>query len=322
MTLNPFTQTSRTVLLLGLILAILAAALVMFEVRPFSQFDRMNYDFMLNLIDRKPVDNKVIIIDIDEPSLARYGQWPWPRNLIAQMLDIVAKGDPDFVGIDILFAESDRTSLGPLSRELKVNFGLKFDTGRLPAEMIDHDAALAKTLQSGPFSLGIMFRFGRDARSEMQLPPSNIQTIEISGHSSGKTPVPMTRSTIGVVPQLLTAADGVGFVNVLPDGDGVIRRVPLFIRYNKTLVPSLGLLAILRSQSSTTVILESAPTGMVCVRIDISTIPVDGRGNFLLPFRGGRGPTPLFPQRQFSTVPFTRPPFLTRWCFSVLRSKG
>ena len=167
MTSRPFTETSKTVLFLGLILAFLAAALVLYDVKPFGDFDRMSYDFMLNLLDRKPVNTKVLIIDIDESSLAQYGQWPWPRHLVARMLDIVGRGAPDSVGIDILFAEPDRSSLGPLSRELQTKFGVEIDTDRLPAEMIDHDAALARTLQSGPFSLGIMFRFDGDANSTL-----------------------------------------------------------------------------------------------------------------------------------------------------------
>ncbi len=284
---RPFPQTSKTVVILGLILAFLAAALVMFDVKPFGDLDRMSYDFMLNLFDRKPVNNKVLIIDIDEPSLARYGQWPWPRHLVARMLDVVGQGGPDFVGIDILFAEPDRSSLGPLSRELKARFGLEIDTARLPAEMIDHDAALARTLQSGPFSLGLMFRFNSHATSKIQLPVGNIKTIEMARHSSGPTPLPMTRDLVEVVPQLLTAADGLGFVNILLDSDGVIRRAPLFIRYNNTFVPSLGLLAFLRSQNNRSVVLESGPTGMICIRAGTSVIPVDRQGNLLLAFRGG-----------------------------------
>ena len=287
MTSLPLTHTSKTVLLVGLILAVLAATLVIFEVKPFDQLDRMSYDFMLDLLDKKPVNNKVLIIDIDEKSLTQYGQWPWPRHLVARMLDIVGRGGPDSVGIDILFAEPDRSSLGPLSKNLKTNFGVDFDIGKLPAEMIDQDAALAQTLRSGPFSLGMMFRFGSNTSSEIQLPDSDIQIIEISRHSSGRSPLPMTHGLVNVVPQLLSAADGLGFVNILPDRDGVIRRAPLFIRYNDTLVPSLGLLASLRSWHSTTVILESDPSGMVCIRAGTTTVPVDQQGNLLLPFRGG-----------------------------------
>ncbi len=153
--------------------------------------------------------------------------------------------------------------------------------------MIDHDAALAATLRRGPFSLGLMFRFGGDPTSAIQLPAGNVQTIEKSGPGSKQTPLPRTQGLVEIVPQLLTAADGLGFVNILSDRDGVIRRAPLFIEYNNTLVPSLGLLAFLRSQKKSVVTLESDSTGMICIRASNINIPVDRQGNLLLAFRGG-----------------------------------
>lgn len=287
MTPRPSPQTSKTVVLIGLILAFLAAALVMYDVRPLDDLDRMSYDVMVNLLEPKPINDRVLIIDIDEPSLTQYGQWPWPRHLVARMLDVVGKGTPDFVGIDILFAEPDRSSLGPLSRELKAHYGVEIDTARLPAEMIDHDAALAKTLRSGPFSLGIMFRFDRETQSTIKLDATSLQLTELNRQQGGPAPVPTTQGLVEVVPQLLQAANGLGFVNILPDRDGVIRRAPLLIRYGDTLVPSLGLLAVLRSQEINKVLVESGPAGMDCLRFGTTTIPVDGQGNVLLAFRGG-----------------------------------
>ena len=63
------------------------------------------------------------LYDVDESSLTRYGQWPWPRHLVARLLSIVRDGKPDAVGVDILFAEPDRSSLIFVNKNLKDGFG-------------------------------------------------------------------------------------------------------------------------------------------------------------------------------------------------------
>ena len=59
-----------------------------------------------------------MIVDIDEKSLARYGQWPWPRHLVAELVRRIAQGHPRVLGIDIVFAEPDRLSPPEIAREL------------------------------------------------------------------------------------------------------------------------------------------------------------------------------------------------------------
>ena len=104
-------STSKSILTVGMFMGLFAVMLVSLAPEPIQQLNRMSYDFMLRRLGEKPPNPNVLIVDVDEASLARYGQWPWPRHLVARLLDIVRDGKPDVVGIDILFAEPDRSSL-------------------------------------------------------------------------------------------------------------------------------------------------------------------------------------------------------------------
>lgn len=275
-------------------MAILATILVVLDLEPLRQFDRITYDFMLRKLGEKHSNPKVLVVDVDEASLARYGQWPWSRDTVAQLLDVIRNGKPDFVGIDILFAEPDRTSLRVLREELQTGFGIRLDLTNLPREMIDHDWSLARTLASGPFSLGIMFRFGPGAVMDVQLPYPSIRTVQVTRKGGGVPPFPVADGLVTVLPQLISAANGLGFVNVQSDPDGVIRRAPLLIQYNDILYPSLALLAGMRSMKSETVIVESGPWGIESLQIGNTTIPVDRQGNIVVRYRG--------PARTYTTV--------------------
>ncbi len=275
-------------------MAILASMVVVLDMEPLSQLDRITYDFMLRKLGEKPSNPKVMVVDVDEASLARYGQWPWSRDLVAQLLDVIRNGKPDFVGIDILFAEPDRTSLRVLREELQTGFGVQLDLTKLPPETIDHDWSLARTLSSGPFSLGVMFRFGPGAVKDVQLPYPSIRTIQVTRNGGGVTPFPVADGLVTVLPQLIDAANGLGFVNVQPDQDGVIRRAPLLIRYNDVLYPSLAMLASMKSMKSEAVTVETGPEGILSLQVGKTAIPVDRQGNIVVRYRG--------PSRTYATI--------------------
>ena len=108
----------------------------------------------------------------------------------------------------------------------------------------------------------------------------------VSRKGEGVQPFPVADSVVAAIPQLAISADGLGFVNAVPDSDGVIRRVPLFIRYGGTLYPSLALTTYMRSRQSETVIIESDSQGLVSIKAGDALIPVDKQGFVSIRFRG------------------------------------
>lgn len=276
----------------GLLLGLSAAMLVMIAPEPFRQLDRIGYDLMLQRLGGKPHNPNVLIVDVDQASLTRYGQWPWPRHIVARLLKIVHDGQPDSVGIDILFAEPDRSSLKFVNRDLKADFGTELDISGLPPEAVDHDWALSRTLHRGSFYLGVMFLFGERNKIEVELPKSQLGVTFVSHKGEGVQSFPIADGVVAAIPQLALAADGSGFVNAVPDTDGVIRRLPLFIQYDGTLYPSLALATYLRAKQGKTVVIESDPDGLISIKAGEALVPVDKQGFAALRFRGPSGTYP------------------------------
>ncbi len=285
-------RTSKGILAVGLFLCVFSAILVMLTPEPLQKLDRIAYDLMLHRLGEKPHNPNVLIVDVDEASLSRYGQWPWPRHLVARLLDTVRDGKPDSVGVDILFAEPDRSSMQFVNMDLKAYFDMELDISGLPPEVVDHDWALSRTLHRGTFYLGLMFRFGEGNTIQADVPDSRLAVTHVSRMGDGVQPFPVADGAVVAIPQLATAADGLGFVNAVPDSDGVLRRMPLFIRYGGNLYPSLALAAYMQSRQNETVVIASGPEGLVSIKAGKTLIPVDRQGFVALRFRGPSGTYP------------------------------
>jgi adenylate cyclase len=101
-------------------LALVAAALVLRIIDPgiITELRVRCFDLVERVWPRAVDSARVAVVDIDEKSLAQYGQWPWPRHLVAELVRRIAQGHPRVLGIDILFAERDRLSPTEIAREL------------------------------------------------------------------------------------------------------------------------------------------------------------------------------------------------------------
>jgi len=244
------------------------------------------YDSILRSAPHRPPTGAVAIADLDEASLAKFGQWPWPRYRVALLLRKIHEAGAVAVGIDMVFAEPDRTSLRSLSESIRRDFGTEIALAGIPPEAQDADAALAKAVAEGPFVLGYAFDFESLRGESCVLHPlrAAVRSTGDAGEPGGFFDAP---GVVCNLPALSKAAGSSGFVNVAPDPDGVVRRVPLAIRHKGTLYPSLALAVYLRARGGTPV-LETGPEGAKALRLDGKVVPLDRRGNLLVNFRGGR----------------------------------
>jgi adenylate cyclase len=100
----------------GLALVALLVALVLApEVMPVRVLRLAAFDIYQALAPRRRMSAPVVIVDIDDSSLARFDQWPWPRTRLAQLVAAIAEGQPAAIGIDIVMSEPDRLSPDRLS---------------------------------------------------------------------------------------------------------------------------------------------------------------------------------------------------------------
>ncbi len=202
-----------------------------------------------NRLHPRPATDDVVIVDLDEESIKTLGQWPWPRNIMADMVDTLKDLGAAVIAFDVVFAEADRTSPARIAESLPAEgYGqVREELSRLP----DNDNVFANAIAK---AANVVMGFTR-ARPE--------ETLRLPHLSSSPTylmrdKTPFMQDTLGVpgvatnLPEFSKAAAGSGSFMATPDIDGIIREVSLFVRYppeksmgmEPTLYPMLGLEAL------------------------------------------------------------------------------
>lgn len=239
-----------------------------------------------------------VVVDIDNESLARLGQWPWSRARIARLVDRVREAGAAVVAFDIVFAEPDRTAAGPVIaswREALKGAGAK--AGALPldalqverlARAIDPDARLAEALARTPSVAG----FALTGEPVGRLPR------RVAGFAwGGSHPAAALRHYRGAVttlPQLEAAAAGNGDFSIYNDADNIVRRVPLLQSLEGEIYPSLTAEALRLATGAGSYLVRSSDasgqaggrmTGVTEVKIGPFVVPTTAAGELWLHFR-------------------------------------
>jgi adenylate cyclase len=258
---------------------------------PIARLDLKLYDSLLPLRAAPQASPVPVIIDLDEASLREYGQWPWPRYLVADLLDALKEYGVAAIGLDIMFSEADRSSPERLRTSLRRDRGAVLNLDGLPPGLRDFDGLLAGSLRRSPAVLGFYARFdGVDDTLEM---PASVTCIEQS--APGAIPLEMALQSAGnaVLPlPVLRGTAPLGFINVAPDGDGIVRKAPLLIRAGDAVYPSLALRSLMLALGSKNIIVRSGPYGLESIRTGQRTVPVDAMGAMHIPFIGPSGTYP------------------------------
>ncbi len=275
----------RWILLVSsLVLTVILSAIYLFNPE-FIQYPILKSTDLIFGTANAPVPApQVVAVSIDEASLGKYGQWPWPRYRFAQLLEAIKQQRPATIGINIIFPEADRTSPITWQKTIKQDFGYVVDTSAIPAEILDHDTYLASTLKDGPFIMGYEFLFHRTVTSpkEHNLPPVSLSR---KGHSGSPAPPTNFHQAEGVICNyqvLGRAVSRAGFLNGTPDIDGVLRRLPLLIEFDEKVFPSFALGVLMQLKHHDQLILQKDNMGITHLSLADVHIPTDGRGNFLL----------------------------------------
>lgn len=223
----------------------LAACAQIFGFLPSSLVDRIDlfaYDMRMR-VQVAPLDPRIVIVDIDEKSLAEVGRWPWSRDVVSELINQL--GDhyhTRTIGFDVVFAEPDtssgyRTLEALASKELKdvAAFGEQI---RSLKPRLDYDRRMAQALKGRPTILGYYLSNRSDAFTKGLLPPPVFTAADLGGIQIDAVDY---KSYSGNLEELQRAAKAGGFMNPTPDADGVIRRVPLLVRVGDGYYESLAL---------------------------------------------------------------------------------
>ena len=133
-------------------LALVALATLLLAWGPDARLRGVWFDFGQRLAPRVRASGPAVIVAVDERSLARYGQWPWPRQLVAELVERVRGAGPAAVGLNLLFPEADGFSGTSLTRRLP---GLSERTAAWVASVPDGDRLLGRALAAAPSVIGL-----------------------------------------------------------------------------------------------------------------------------------------------------------------------
>ncbi|MSP49427.1 MAG: adenylate/guanylate cyclase domain-containing protein [Alphaproteobacteria bacterium] len=264
------------VLVLVLALRILDPGGVLEEVR------LRVFDTYQRLAPREAESSAVRVVDIDDESLSRIGQWPWPRTLLADLISHLTKAGAVAIGLDVIFPEPDRTSPAEVLKLWPHTEGLKPLLARLP----DHDLALADALAASPSITGFVLTTEANGRV-----PVRKGTFAHAGIDPAPF-IPGFSGAVGSLPVLERAARGNGSINSVPDRDGILRRVPLVLRLGDRLYASLVTETLRVAQRASTSIIRAsgaqaaasfgAETGIDSIKVGEFVVPTDAHGQFWL----------------------------------------
>ena len=262
-----FTAPGRpaALILLGLLLIVRATEPHFVETLALRGFDREQ-----QLAPRTYQSLPVHIVSIDEKSLSKYGQWPWPRTLVASLVDKIAAGHPRVLGIDIIFAEADRLSPGKL---IAARPDLPAPLAQQLAILPSNEVALAKAFGQVPTVLGVG---SSDEPEPAAHGPSRVTIIR----EAGGDPAPFLIAYpyfLRSLPELTAAADGQGDVLDSPDPDGITRRLPLFVVAHGQLAPALTLEMLRVGSGAGTLEITTGQRGVQGGSVDGAFIPTDER---------------------------------------------
>ncbi len=262
-----------------------------------DRLESIVYDTRLLATMPRTMDERIVIVDIDEQSLERVGQWPWGRDKMARLAtELLDRQQVAVLGFDVVFAEPDTSSgLAGLQRladgPLRGQPGFSEQITRL-APSLDYDALFAQALRGRPVVLGYYFTSDRDGRSRGSLPEPALPVERLQGRPLAST---SWFGYGGNMDLFAAAAASAGFFNSATDPDGIVRALPLLAEYQGRYYESLAL-AMLRTALGMPDLYpryarsegdHDVLEGLILRTGGRSlTLPVDGRLTALVPYRG------------------------------------
>jgi len=250
---------------------------------PFSPLDRLNslvFDTYQKLRPRAHAESAVAVVDIDDESIGRLGQWPWSRTVLASMIDRLTAEGAATIGLDMVFSEPDRTSPALAVAQLESQgFQITYPGS---AGDLDHDKALAQSFSRSPVVAGLVLSDGLTTPA-----PAPKAGFAFAGDSPAEY-LPAFPGAVRNLPVLDDAAPGIGVFSFPPAEDGVVRQIPLVSRHAGNFYPALSVETLRLAQGASSVIVKSTGAsgefdtgqpGMTALKVGDVEIPTgpDGR---------------------------------------------
>ena len=266
--------------LVCLVLLVGIAALRIADFAPIEELRVRTFDFYQRFDPRVKTARPVTIVDIDEQSLKKLGQWPWPRTYIADMVINLANLGAVAIGFDVVFSEPDRLNPDVAASTMRY---LDESTRAKLRELPSNDQILADAIRRARVILGETGLASVVSEIDKDLPFTGF------GARGEKAEDPQPRffefpGLLRNVPVLEKAAAGRGLVTIVPERDGIIRRVPMVLLAQGKPMPSLSLEMLRVVSGASTIIAKYNAAGVKSIALPGFEIPTDRNGQLWVHF--------------------------------------
>ena len=228
----------------------------------------------------------VRIVDIDEESLKEVGQWPWPRTVLADLVDKLASNGAAAIGFDMVFPEPDRMSPANTLRfwpKSEVLAGLREEVEKLPT----NDQVFAEAIGKAPVVLGFIA-----SPQATSIPETKAGFAH--GGDDPKLFAPYYPGAAASLKELQDKAQGAGSLNWIPEHDQIIRRMPMVVSVGDTLYPSFAADMLRLAQGASTYVVKSSgasgekafgeKTGIVDIKVGDFEVRTEANGQMWIRF--------------------------------------
>ncbi len=260
--------------LIGLIIFFACSIGYLYLPKSVQVFDDKLRDLMFVFRGPTPASKDVVIVDIDEKSLKELGQWPWSRNKFAKVLDNLAANGAGAIGLDIVFAEPDNSSPAKVLKEIG------YDASNAP----DYDRVAANAVANSPTILGYIFALENDGMKPIGAP--NVAAIVAEKNKPEVEFLASAHRAVMNTKIIQEAGYSSGFFNTIPDSDGIVRSIPMVLKYENRPFPSLSLEMIRAASGYKKIDVYYDENGVQGVVMGEMEIPTDRFGRLLINYRG------------------------------------
>jgi adenylate cyclase len=254
------------------------AVLRVWDPPPVQELRVRTFD-MFQLIDpRAKAAQPVTIVDIDDKSLTKLGQWPWPRTAIADIISNLTNLGAVAIGFDVVFSEADRLNPDIVARQMRY---LDEATRARLSELPTNDQILADAIGRSRVVLGETGLPHVLSELDKSLPFTGVATLGEEGAERFLFEFPGLLRNVSVIEK---AAAGRGLFSIKTERDGLIRRVPMIMRAQGNIMPSLSLEVLRVITGTPTLLVKTDKTGIRAIRLNGLEIPTDENGQLWVHF--------------------------------------
>ena len=281
-----------------LVILILLIALKIANPSFVRSISNLSFDLYQKVFTLNKTESNVIIIDIDEKSLGKFGQFPWSRSVFAKILENVNVSNPKAVGFDIFFTEKDKQSPEEIIKSYNL---IPTDVSELQ-KLKGHDEIFREQLEK---SKSITAVLGSNVPSHSNYD----RKAKARFLSKGGDPKDFTYSytySIGSLETLEQSVKGLGSISFLDQTDGIIRSLPLLVRFNNKIYPTMGLEMIRVGNNQKNIYIEMNEVGINRISARPYKILSDPNGIIWIRYKNSIKSQYISPQVMFMMVNFQK----------------